>query len=257
VTDHVDRPPTPTPATAEFPPRGLAPEERDVVARLAQRYPDLRLIEMELGELERLRGEHGGAPAGSHYSASDLMDLHDAGLISSEQVRQLLGLERRPRASAWEAPNPPSALPSLPSLPDLPRLSVPENLRSLAGEWWIRLTWALVWRWCALGAGMVLLPSAAEVRAASGKRLIELLAIVAVVLGIGVIGVVTRWWRKGSFFGSLIRTLLAIVVVNLAFLLPTGILMAVMLIAFLGLTADAFAAVFWWSRPRSGANAPG
>jgi hypothetical protein len=208
---------------------------------------------MELGELERLRGDHGGTAALSHYSAADLMDLHDAGLISPEQVRQLLGLERRPRASAWEAQDEPS---SFRSLPDLPRLSVPENFRGLAGEWWVRLTWALVWRWCGLGAGLVLLPSAAEVRAASGKRLIELLAIVAVVLGIGVIGVVSRWWRKRSFFGSLVRMLLAIVVVNLAFLLPTGILMAVMLIAFLGLTADAFAAVFWWSRPRSGANAP-
>lgn len=276
MTEHVDRPPTPTappPAAEDFPVRGLAPAERDVVARLAQRFPDLRLVEMELAELDRLRGEHGGAAVGSRYSTADLMDLHDAGLISPEHVRQLLGLQRRARASAWQgrySPTPRTPVagapvePSgparhLPSLPELPRLSVPDALRDLAGEWWVRLTWALVWRWCALGLGMVLLPSAAEVRAADGKRLVELLAIVAIVLGVAVICLVRRWWRRPSFLGSLVRLLLAIVVINLAFLLPTGLLMAVMLIGFLGITADGIAAVFWWSRPRQAhhsANAP-
>jgi hypothetical protein len=150
-------------------------------------------------------------------------------------------------------------LPEMPSLPALPRLSVPDGLRDLAGEWWVRLTWALVWRWCGLGIGMVLLPSAAEVRAAEGKRLIELLAIVAIVLAVAVVCVVRRWFRRPSFLGSLVRLLLTIVVINLAFLLPTGVLMAVMLAGFLGISADAFAAVFWWSRPRAAhhsANAP-
>jgi hypothetical protein len=251
MTDEVDRPPSPTWTADDVPIRGLTPGERDAVARLARRYPDLRMIEMELDELQRLRGEQGAPPMGSPYSASDLMDLHDAGLISSDHVRQLVGVERRRRASAWNER--PAASRAAAALPPMPRVSIPDGLRSLAQEWWVRLTWALVWRWIGLGAGIALLPSAAEVRAADGKHLIELLAIVAVVLSISVVCVIAKWWRRPTLLGSLVRLLLTIVVINLAFLLPTGLLTTVMLVGFLGLTADAFAAVFWWSRPRAAA----
>jgi hypothetical protein len=220
--------------------RALIPEEEEAVARLAERYGDLRLVELELAELDRLRGRAAAAGNGSRYSPSELLDLHQAGLISARHVRRMLGLERRSRASARHGERPVAM--------GWQRPAVGDTVERLASEWWTRLLWALVWRWGLFGLGMVLLPSAAQIRASQGSRLIVELAVVLALLVAVLFGVAARLWASRRVPGSAFRVLLAMVAVNIAYLLPTGVLAMVMLLAVVGLAADAVASVFWWRR---------
>lgn len=201
----------PGPGRGDIPTRPLSPEEVEVVSRLASHYSDLRLVELDLHELARLRGHGAGPPIGAGYRPSELFERERPDLRAAPAYE-------RGESAHWTA------------------------------ERSVRLVWSFLWRWGGLAGSLIFLPSVAEIRAAQGTRLTMLLGGAAVILALLVLGLIGRWWRMGGLLGSLFRLLLGAVVVNLAFLLSTGAVFVAFLASLIVMTWDALAAFFRWRR---------
>jgi hypothetical protein len=195
----------------DIPTRPLSPEEVEVVFRLASQYSDLRLVELDLHELARLRGHAASPPMGAGYRPAELFER-------AGPDPRAAAAHGRGESGHWTA------------------------------ERSVRLVWSFLWRWGGLAGSLMFLPSVAEIRAAQGTRFTMLLGGAAAVLVLLVLGLIGRWWRMGGLLGSLFRLLLGAVVVNLAFLLSTGAVFVAFLASLIVMTWDALAAFLRWRR---------
>lgn len=181
--------------------RDVSPDEMVAIHKLALRVPDLRQVEPMLDELERLRAKgnvlplpgqptpegpslHGRvdrlerASRTKHtpLSADHLLKLKAAGVVTDEDIREVLGL--RPR---------------LTEAPEVVEQPARRNLLARAG-------WGLTWRLTAM----------------AGIPVLALLAIPpdytwtvpVAALAVGAVGITTRWLGRRGLLGSITRLLL-------------------------------------------------
>lgn len=96
--------------------RDIRPEEMEVILRLAARYPDLRSVEADLAEVSDLRARvldltktaMGTVEPVQPRSVSDLLKLMHEGLISKQQVSEMLGLKDSPESGTSSQAAPPA-----------------------------------------------------------------------------------------------------------------------------------------------------